>query len=576
MGTTGSKEDIKNVSTDYKNADLLDMIAAKYILTQNFKDMEKLSQKPYCDKLIILTSDIIKKFMNEKTVKYLAEKKGANGIPKNFMNTEKVMYLDTAEIDNSAAQQRFSEKELVKIKKSQDEELSKELLEHYQKSKMKGGDTPGSGYKNLLQYLGSGSRFGNSSHHRHKPMKPRKRGVFAELDIRNQTKKQRMCKGIAKFYISIAHLYAAIVKTVNPTYVWKDSAGKRHERDIMNRYNIPKGVNPKLMVRNLCSIRYDILDPREKDGQVNINLTRVCSMNQKTNTSTRDSDPYRPQRWGKVSTNVKNLAEEPGIPQLRTLYNDYYDYTKGVFTKMIPGGKGEQQFKEDLKEFYEGFTASDTPYSEWNSAGDKSFKDIKLEDFQNKDVCTNDKSNYRRTYSGNRGLFTQYANHVKKMMTNAETNRTTVLSILDELFKIQTIQTMDAKKEIVTINPKLNEEKLAGITAHARKLIVKLYLDCEKDFKTALIMFNGIAKMRALQTTNNREEALSEQVNIKISNSSIESDVKNEVLESLKKPSMPKPIAPIQDKSDPLAALSRLTEAEKNTLILELLAKERE
>ena len=134
MGTTSSKEDIKNVSTDYKNADLLDMIAAKYILTQNFKDMEKLSQKPYCDKLIILTSDIIKKFMNEKTVKYLAEKKGANGIPLNFMNTEKVMYLDTAEIDNAAAQQRFSEKELAKIKKSQDEELSKELLEHYQKS----------------------------------------------------------------------------------------------------------------------------------------------------------------------------------------------------------------------------------------------------------------------------------------------------------------------------------------------------------------------------------------------------------------------------------------------------------
>ena len=44
MGATNSKEDIKNVSTDYKNADLLDMIAAKYILTQNFKDMEKLSQ----------------------------------------------------------------------------------------------------------------------------------------------------------------------------------------------------------------------------------------------------------------------------------------------------------------------------------------------------------------------------------------------------------------------------------------------------------------------------------------------------------------------------------------------------
>jgi len=384
-----------------------------------------------------------------------------------------------------------------------------------------------------------------------------------------------MCKGIAKFYISIAHLYAAIVKTVNTTYVWKDAAGTRHERDIMNRYDIPKGVNQRLVVKNLCSIRSDILDPKENDDQVSINLTRVCSMNQRTITSTRDTDPYRPEQWGKVKTNVKNLAEEPGIPQLRTLYNDYYDYTKGAFTKMIPGGKGEQQFKEDLKEFYEAFTASDTPYSEWNAAGDKTFEDIKLEDFQNKDVCANDKSNYRRTYRGNQGLFTQYANHVKKMMTNAETNRTTVLSILDELFKIQTIQTMDAKKEIVTINPELNEEKLAGITANARKLIVKLYIDCEKDFKTALIMFNGIAKMRALQTTNNREEALSDQVNIKLANPSVENEVKNEVLESLKKPSIPKPTAPVQEKPDPLAALSHMTEAEKNTLILALLAKER-
>mgnify|MGYP006207568931 CR=1 FL=1 len=66
MGGTNSKPEPKKVSTNFKNADLLDMIAAKYILTQNFKDMEKLSQKAYCDKLVILTTDVIKKFMNEK------------------------------------------------------------------------------------------------------------------------------------------------------------------------------------------------------------------------------------------------------------------------------------------------------------------------------------------------------------------------------------------------------------------------------------------------------------------------------------------------------------------------------
>lgn len=99
MGGTTSKPPIKNVSTDFKEADLLDMIAAKYILTQNFQDMKKLSQKAYCDKLVILTADIIKKFMKEKTVEYLGIKQGYDGIPRNYMTKEKVMYLDAADIE---------------------------------------------------------------------------------------------------------------------------------------------------------------------------------------------------------------------------------------------------------------------------------------------------------------------------------------------------------------------------------------------------------------------------------------------------------------------------------------------
>ena len=31
--------------------------------------------------------------------------------------------------------------------------------------------------------------------------------------------------GIAKFYIKIAHLFAAIVTTINPIYVYKDQEG---------------------------------------------------------------------------------------------------------------------------------------------------------------------------------------------------------------------------------------------------------------------------------------------------------------------------------------------------------------
>jgi len=59
MGLGQSKE--KKFDENLEAVDLLDIIATKYILTQNFQDMKKLGQKEYCDKLVILTSDIKEK-----------------------------------------------------------------------------------------------------------------------------------------------------------------------------------------------------------------------------------------------------------------------------------------------------------------------------------------------------------------------------------------------------------------------------------------------------------------------------------------------------------------------------------
>ena len=42
-----------------------------------------------------------------------------------------------------------------------------------------------------------------------------------DLDVNRRVKKRRMCIGIAKFYVQIAHLFAAIVKTINPVYTYK-------------------------------------------------------------------------------------------------------------------------------------------------------------------------------------------------------------------------------------------------------------------------------------------------------------------------------------------------------------------
>ena len=36
-----------------------------------------------------------------------------------------------------------------------------------------------------------------------------------ELDVEDPKKKERLCIGIAKFYVKIAHLYGAILKSLN-------------------------------------------------------------------------------------------------------------------------------------------------------------------------------------------------------------------------------------------------------------------------------------------------------------------------------------------------------------------------
>ena len=51
MGLGQSKEKNK-FDGDLKPVDMIDVIATKYILTQNFQDMKKLGQKEYCDKLV--------------------------------------------------------------------------------------------------------------------------------------------------------------------------------------------------------------------------------------------------------------------------------------------------------------------------------------------------------------------------------------------------------------------------------------------------------------------------------------------------------------------------------------------
>jgi hypothetical protein len=99
-------------------------------------------------------------------------------------------------------------------------------------------------------------------------------------------------------------------------------------------------------------------------------------------------------------------------------------------------------------------------------------------------------------------LFIQIS--LKKMISQAQTNQDELMDILKEVFVIQSADNIE-KTEIVTLNPNLTEELLSSIIAKTRGIIVKLYIGCEKEFKSALDIFEGILGERIIKNAVNKK-----------------------------------------------------------------------
>ena len=129
-----------------------------------------------------------------------------------------------------------------------------------------------------------------------------------KLDVRKTIKKKRLCIGIAKFYVKIAHVFSAIVTTVNPIYQYKDSTGSMQEVKLMNKSDIPKTSVLLPRIKNsLCSKRIDTL---KNDNDYNVDNTDEVTIN----------PSFCRMNYDKRNGNTKMLPTEPGIPELEKLY----------------------------------------------------------------------------------------------------------------------------------------------------------------------------------------------------------------------------------------------------------------
>lgn len=73
-------------------ATTLDFIASKYILSQNFIDMKNLGDIAHCNKLIVMTADMIEKNVSEEEIEFLHQEM-KDGEVLNEMKKEKILYM---------------------------------------------------------------------------------------------------------------------------------------------------------------------------------------------------------------------------------------------------------------------------------------------------------------------------------------------------------------------------------------------------------------------------------------------------------------------------------------------------
>jgi hypothetical protein len=397
---------------------IIDYIASYYILTMDFNSLTNLAKKEYCDKLVVITSDIIKNYFNDMEITYLAQRI-KQGQEVNELTKENVMFVNRDQLES----------------------------------------------------------------------------LDIQNDVNKTIKKKRVCIGIAKFYIKIAHVFAAIVKTINPVYAYKDEYGNVVKTGLLEKHKIPKNVQRKIYKLNICDKRIRTLnniDIDESKKEVNMQ-PKICGMN-----LNKDGTPM-------------TLEEEPGITELMQLYlDDNYDYSNGTFTGMSESTK--KQFNKDLKTFYTAFTGKEDMPPEITK-----FSDIKLRDYNSQLTCQGENPIFKQKYvvSSNDKLFLQYAKNIKGMIQSASDKQSELLNVINELFIFVNDPYSDKKK--IRVNPTLNEDKLQKIVEKTRNIIIELYVKCELDFINNLKVYEAIVESKILETTKKQIENLEKKANTIIS-----------------------------------------------------------
>ena len=135
------------------------------------------------------------------------------------------------------------------------------------------------------------------------------------------------------------------------------------------------------------------------------------------------------------------------------------------------------------------------------------FSKIPLADFHNRSVCqAGGLLSKSFSYNPESNIYTEYANHLKKMLNKAKENQNKLVTILGKIF-IKKVNKATRREEY-SLHPSLTRKSLDKIVVETRKLIMNLYLDCEKDFRKGIKVFEALVEKKEQMRNKKRKEHL--------------------------------------------------------------------
>ena len=439
----GSKETTKRFK------ETLDLIATHYITTNDFRGLKMLVNEKYCDDLTILTKDILATRFTKKEIKTLAK-------------SDTFFYISKNEL--------------------------------------------------------------------------------ARLEANTKDKKNRMCKQIARFYVRIAHLFASIITTVYPN--WSDSGNGQQGQ----------GQGTEFCNARINALKNSISEKKGDVDVVNIQPT-VCSLysnsstlyaapgfsalevlyndeyDETTGTFNRRSGAMRIKYENDLESLYEAFTGKSSKPsEIKSFSDINIAALSSRFSECGPKRKPDrsseilqqeqlqqqQRQQQQQQQQQEEQRRRQDPYQEREQnpiariieENNRELDRIKLRaEIKEKSIreegsnmsgvmATNASNNFQVKKTGS---FSNYASHIRTMISNADKFKAKLMEIVDKLFLIVKNDATSNQAKI-TIHPALSNELLDQLVNQTRDIIVQLYLGCERDFYTGIKLLRVIIEEKMQET----------------------------------------------------------------------------